>query len=75
VNLTGLLDQPLDLFEQLQLANVIAVCQVSQTAAEAGRKLFNVSRLNKASGNDSHRIIQFLSKFGLDFKTVKQWQG
>ena len=75
VNLTGLLDQPLDLFEQLQLANVIAVCQVSQTAAEAGRKLFNVSRLNKASGNDSHRIIQFLSKFGLDFKTVKQWPG
>ncbi|MGZ8159954.1 MAG: RNA repair transcriptional activator RtcR [Methylobacter sp.] len=74
MTVAALLDEPVDLFEQLQLANVIQVCQASQTAAEAGRKLFNISRLNKASGNDSHRIIQFLSKFGLDFKTVKQWQ-
>jgi transcriptional regulatory protein RtcR len=71
----SLLDKPIDLFEQLQLASVIQICQASQTAAEAGRKLFNVSRLNKAAANDSHRIIQFLGKFGLDFKTVKQWQA
>jgi len=66
-----LLDRPVDLFDRMQLANVIQICQASQTAAEAGRKLFNVSRLNKASGNDSHRLIQFLGKFGLDFKSVK----
>lgn len=64
-------DRPVDLFDSMQLASVIQICQASQTAAEAGRKLFNVSRLNKASGNDSHRLIQFLGKFGLDFKSVK----
>ncbi|MCL7421004.1 MAG: RNA repair transcriptional activator RtcR [Methylobacter sp.] len=69
----SLLDRPVDLFDRLQLAGVIRICQDSQTAAEAGRKLFNVSRLNKASANDSHRVIQFLGKFGLDFKAVKQW--
>jgi len=68
----NLLEGPVDLFDQLQLASVIQICQSSKTAAEAGRKLFNVSRLNKASGNDSHRLIQFLNKFGLDFKTVNE---
>ncbi|MBT9099474.1 RNA repair transcriptional activator RtcR [Methylovulum psychrotolerans] len=72
-DLAGLLDAPVDLFDQAQLAYVIRICQTSHSAAEAGRKLFNVSRQQKASGNDSHRLIQFLSKFGLDFKTVKHY--
>lgn len=67
-----LVDHPLDLFDRLQLSAVVEICRESRNAAEAGRKLFDVSRLGKASGNDSHRLIQFLAKFGLDFKRVKQ---
>lgn len=72
INVTELIEKPIDLFEQHQLANVIQVCKQSNSAAEAGRKLFNVSRLNKTSVNDSHRISQFLNKFNLDFKKIKE---
>ena len=67
-----LVDHPIDLFDRLQLSAVAGICRESRNAAEAGRKLFDVSRLGKSSGNDSHRLIQFLAKFGLDFKRVKQ---
>ena len=71
INVDELVETPIDLFEQYQLTNVIQVCKQSNTAAEAGRKLFNVSRLNKTSVNDSHRVSQFLNKFNLDFKRIK----
>lgn len=72
IDISKFVSQPIDLFDQQQLSTVIKVCQQSASAAEAGRSLFNVSRLNKASVNDSHRITQFLSKFGLDFKMLKK---
>jgi transcriptional regulatory protein RtcR len=62
----------LDRFDQLQLVQVIEACRKSPTLADAGRKLFNVSRLRKRSSNDSHRLKQYLGKFGLDFNTLKQ---
>lgn len=72
---TALLDNPadFDVFDQLQLENVIRICQQSKNAAEAGRKLFNVSRLNKTSKiiNDTKRLSDFLDKFGLHFDQVK----
>ncbi len=71
IDVSQYFNQPIDLFDQSQLMAVIKVCQQSTTAAEAGRALFNISRLNKTSINDSHRVSQFLSKFELDFKQVK----
>ena len=71
VDISKFVSKPIDLFDQQQLSTVIKVCQQSATAAEAGRSLFNVSRLNKTSVNDSHRVSQFLSKFDLDFKIIK----
>ena len=35
--------------------------------AEAGRKLFDVSRTKRTSNNDSHRLRTYLQKFGLVF--------
>lgn len=64
-------EQPIDLFEQLQLVGVIKVCKESASAAEAGRRLFNISRQNKTSTNDSHRLLQFLRKYGLKFEQFK----
>lgn len=60
----------IDLFDQAQLAKVIQVCQRSKTMAEAGRKLFNVSRTKRASSNDSHRLRVYLQKYGLEFKSL-----
>ena len=60
----------IDLFEHSQLAQVIEVCRESKTLAEAGRKLFNVSRTRRTSSNDSHRLKVYLQKFGLEFRSL-----
>lgn len=60
----------LDLFDRLQLNEVIKVCRNSRSLAEAGRVLFNASREKKTSTNDSHRVKQYLQKFGLRFSAV-----
>lgn len=60
----------LDLFDRLQLSQVIQVCQSSRSMAEAGRRLFDVSRDKKSSNNDSHRLKQYLQKFGLNFQQI-----
>lgn len=60
----------LDLFDRLQLAEVMKICGESKSLAEAGRTLFNHSRTQKSSVNDSHRLKQYLQKFGLDFQSL-----
>ncbi|MDL5035004.1 RNA repair transcriptional activator RtcR [Comamonas resistens] len=62
----------LDLFDRLQLQSVIAVCRVSSTLSDAGRKLFDQSRQQKAVVNDADRLRKFLHKFGLNWEQVKQ---
>jgi transcriptional regulatory protein RtcR len=57
----------IDLFDRLQLREVIKVCLQSKSLAEAGRRLFHASRDKKSSSNDSHRLKQYLHKFGLSF--------
>ncbi len=69
--LLGEKSQTLDLFDQLQLVQIIQICQTSSTLAEAGRKLFNISRIAKKNCNDSHRLRQYLKKFDLDFAMIK----
>ena len=59
--------EQIDLYEQMALANLIQVCRHSHSMADAGRKLFNVSRMQKSSNNDSHRVKQLLGKYGLSF--------
>jgi len=64
--------QTLDYIEKIQLDAVVRVCRQCQSAAEAGRRLYDVSRLQKSSSNDSHRLGVFLKKYGLSFDTIKQ---
>lgn len=61
----------LDLFDQQQLMFVIQTCLQSQSASDAGRTLFNQSRLKKSSVNDSHRLRQYLKKFQLSYDQLK----
>ncbi len=60
-----------DLFDLAQLKKVIEVCRKSSSQAEAGKKLFAVSRQSKKSSNDSDRLGKYLLRFGLDFQTVR----
>jgi len=60
----------LDLYDHIQIAGIIKVCQESSSMAEAGRKLFNHSRALKKSHNDSHRLKQILNKYGLSFEDI-----
>jgi transcriptional regulatory protein RtcR len=62
--------QKIDVFDQSQLATVINVCKKSKNMAEAGRELFNFSRQNKASNNDTNRLKVYLQRFGLSFADI-----
>ena len=44
---------------------------MADTAAEAAKKLFAVSRTAKKSNNDSDRLTKYLSRFGVKFKDIK----
>ncbi len=61
----------LDLFEHIQLAGIADVCKNSRSMAEAGRILFDQSREQKKSINDSHRLKQILGKYGVQFEALQ----
>lgn len=61
----------IDLFDRLQLKEVVRVCRSSHTLSEAGRKLFDVSRTKKGTPNDADRLRKYLSRFGLDWARVR----
>lgn len=60
----------LDEFDRTQLAAVIRACRESPSLSAAGRRLFAVSRQEKASQNDADRLRKYLARFGLDWAAV-----
>lgn len=60
----------IDHFDQVQLAEVIAVCRKSKNLSAAGRYLFAASRSRRKATNDSDRVRKYLAKFDLDWKTI-----
>lgn len=65
----------IDLFDQIQLSEVIAICRRSRTLSEAGRKLFHASRESKKITNDADRLRKYLSRFGLDWQRIQTDQA
>jgi transcriptional regulatory protein RtcR len=61
----------LDEFDAHQLNYVLAICQQNKSMASAGRALFNISRDNKSSSNDSSRLQKYLAKFSLKWSEIK----
>ena len=59
-----------DLFERVQLKGVLKVCSECKNLSDAGRKLFALSRLEKASANDSDRLKKYLAKFNLTWELI-----
>ncbi|QEI04962.1 AAA family ATPase [Pigmentiphaga aceris] len=64
--------ESLDLFDRVQLEAVVRHCRESRTLSDAGRKLFNQSRTQRAVVNDADRLRKYLLKFGLNWETVTQ---
>jgi transcriptional regulatory protein RtcR len=62
--------EKLDLFDKIQLKGVLNVCNESKNLSDAGRKLFALSRLGKASSNDSDRLKKYLAKFNLSWEMI-----
>ncbi|MEN8257027.1 MAG: RNA repair transcriptional activator RtcR [Thermodesulfobacteriota bacterium] len=60
----------LDLFDRLQLGQVLRVCRNADTLSEAGRTLFQASRLKKKNTNDADRLRKYLAKFDLDWQQI-----
>lgn len=61
----------LDTFELMQLEGVLKLCLRCKNMAEAGRLLFNKSRMERKSINDSHRLRSYLQKYGISWKELK----
>jgi transcriptional regulatory protein RtcR len=59
-----------DLFDKMQLQNVLNVCRESKSISDAGRKLYATSRLSKTSLNDSDRLKKYFSKFNLTWEKL-----
>ena len=60
----------LDLFDRLQLEQVMEVCGHSRSLSDAGRLLFNQSRSLRSTPNDADRLRKYLARFGLDWATI-----
>ena len=59
-----------DVFDLVQLREVLRVCSECRSLSEAGRRLFAVSRLEKKSSNDADRLSRYLSHFGISFQQI-----
>jgi transcriptional regulatory protein RtcR len=62
----------IDLFDRVQLCQIIALCRSCASLSAAGRLLFAASRAQKASANDADRLRKYLARFGLDWRMVTE---
>lgn len=61
-----------DLFDLAQLEIVLQTLMRTRSMAEAGRALFAASRQERKSLNDSDRVKKYLSRWQLEYETVKR---
>jgi transcriptional regulatory protein RtcR len=61
----------LDEFDRMQLESVVRVCRSCTSLAEAGRRLFGVSRQKRSVVNDSDRLKKYLQRFGLEWSVIR----
>jgi transcriptional regulatory protein RtcR len=60
-----------DIFELAQLEVALRAISTTDSMAQAGRLLFEVSRASKQSPNDSDRISKLLARFHLNYTKTK----
>jgi transcriptional regulatory protein RtcR len=62
--------QELDHFDRLQLTQVLKVCLQAQSLSDAGRMLFDVSRLARNTPNDADRLRKYLARYGITWSMI-----
>ena len=62
--------EDLDLFDRVQLEQVLHVCANSKSLSEAGRVLFEHSQRRRTSTNDADRLRKYLTRFGIEPRAV-----
>ena len=62
----------LDLFDRVQLREVVRICRETRSLSEAGRRLFAASRARKAAPNDADRLRKYLARFSLDWTSLRR---
>ena len=65
----------IDLFDRIQLEQVLRVCVRSASLSDAGRQLFDASRRRRASVNDADRLRKYLARFGIAWADVRSASG
>lgn len=60
----------MDLFDKLQLSQVIKICRNENTLSAAGRRLYSATRTKKRIANDADRLSKYLKKFNLDWQKI-----
>ncbi len=60
----------LDLFDRLQLTEVVRICRRSRSLSDAGRTLYAVSRRARKQANDADRLQKYLARFKLTWAEV-----
>lgn len=60
----------LDLFDRVQLEEVIRICRSSRSLSEAGRALFSASRAKRSAPNDADRLRKYLARFDLNWTSI-----
>lgn len=68
--LTAAQRDQLDLFDRIQLSEVVKICRASESLSAAGRRLFSASRAAKSQPNDADRLRKYLARFGLSWATI-----
>lgn len=61
----------IDLFDRLQLEQVIKVCKSHATLSDAGRALFQISRTQRSVVNDADRLRKYLLRFSLTWEQLQ----
>jgi transcriptional regulatory protein RtcR len=62
----------LDLFDRVQLAEVLKICRTCKSLSEAGRRLFAVSRNRRSKTNDADRLRKYLAKFDIHWQDINR---
>lgn len=65
------LTKTIDPFDLEQLKFTLSVCKSSNSIADAGRKLYSISRQQKPNPNDSDRLRKYLQKFGILWSDIQ----
>lgn len=72
VDLLGPRATELDLFDRVQLTDVVRICRQASSLSDAGRTLFAISRQARKVPNDADRLQKYLARFDLNWDHVRR---